>query len=176
MLIARKESEGITVEKKCQCCGQTVSGTHCGYCGFDEVIGLGDSGAQSVSTLIRDHRQKLLNSVKALSVTAYELEWKDSRPVYQKKEQTIAKGIECYPDGMWSQKTFGQFCSGEDLSLKLSCRIGGKKKQLSCKIPSKPSGDFWRIGLRIDDSLRLKVFLGTPESHTQSQWIPLKWE
>lgn len=162
------------MEQKCQCCGQSRSGVRCGYCGFYEVVSLDEGGDKQVEELVQLHRQERIGALSELSVTTYESEWKDDSPTVQKKEQKLAKGSDCYPDVKWCRQKFGQLASEE--MLQLTCRIGGKKKRLQCRLPSVHSEDFLRLGLRIDETLHLRIFLGSPKKYAQSEPIPLEWE
>lgn len=101
-------------------------------------------------------------------------EMKSRLELDKKSEQRLANGIECYPVIKWTNNIFGQLPVGKDIALKLSYKFKGVKRQISCAVPTVQCEDFWKLGIIIDQSLKLKVFLGTERNYAES--APLNLE
>lgn len=161
----------------CQCCGGELQSNRCSYCGFVEIIDLDSSGTEFVKNMAASHKKKLVAAITDLSVISYRYKWNPakSRLEMSKKEQLkLVDGVECYPGMRWTTQDFGQMPAGKDITLDISYKFNGKIKQLSCTLSTVQCDDFWKIGMVIDQSLKLRVFLGTEKKHTQSPALDLE--
>lgn len=161
----------------CQCCGAQMNGSKCGYCGFVEIIDMDGSGTELVRSLAAAHRKKLAAALTDLSVVSYRYAWNEAKSCLEmdrKEELKIADGADCCPNVKWSSRDFGQLPAGEEITLDISYRFKGVKKQRSCTIPTVRCSDFWKIGMVIDRNLKLKIFLGTEKKYSESAALELE--
>lgn len=161
----------------CQSCGAEMIGSKCGYCGFREIIDMDESGTDLLRTMVESHKKKLAESITDISVVTYAYRWNQEKYGLEqvKKEMTrLADGKDCYPNVHWTAQPFGQVNAGQNLKIELSYKVCGKQKQLICEIPAAVCNDFWKIGLLIDETLHLQVYLGTRENSTASSPLALE--
>lgn len=161
--------------KTCPICGRELSGDTCDYCGFRVA------GVQSalVNALAQAHRQKLLETVTDISVVNYEYTWNQELSrlmVSDVSERKLADGKQCSPGVFWTEPLFAQLDPDDypAVEMLLHYCVNGQKKSLKLNIPTIQCDDFWRMGLLIDGSLRLCVFLGSPAKFTVSEPIELE--
>ena len=155
----------------CQCCGTKMNTSKCDYCGFVEIIDMDGSGTELVQSMATNYKKNSASVITNISVVSYSYKWNEanSRLEMDKKEELkIADGADCYSNIKWCSQDFGQLPAGKDIMLNITYKFRGKKKQLSCTIPTVQCDGFWRVGVVIDKTLRLKVFLGTERNHTES--------
>ena len=161
----------------CQCCGAQMNTTRCDYCGFVEIIDMDGSGTELVNSMAASHKQNIVAAITELSVVSYSYRWNEakSRLEMDKKEEIkLADGVECYPGLKWTSQNFGQMSAGQEITLELTYKFKGRKKKLSCTIPTVQCEDFWKLGMVIDQNLKLKLFLGTEKTQTQSAALELE--
>lgn len=163
--------------KTCQCCGAELTGSRCGYCGFVEIIDMDGTGSEVVRSMAAVHKKNLAAAITDISIVSYSYRWNDAKSrleLDKKEELKLADGADCYPGLLWSTQDFGQMAAGKDLSLDLSYRVRGAEKHLSCTIPTVQCDDFWKLGLLIDQNLKLQLLLGTEKKHAQTEPMPLE--
>lgn len=173
---ARKAAyEASLLPKTCPSCGKDLNGDSCGYCGFRVA------GAQSalINVLAQAHRQKILEAITDIGVVNYQYEWSEefSRlTVRNVSERKLADGKQCSPGVFWSEPLFAQLDPNDypALELQMYYSVKGKKKQIKLDMQTIRCDDFWRIGLLIDASLNLRVFLGSPAKFTVAEPIALE--
>lgn len=161
----------------CQCCGTKMNASKCDYCGFVEIIDMDGSGTELVQSMAANHKKNIASVITDISVVSYSYKWNEanSRLEMDKKEELkIADGTDCYSKIKWGNQVFGQLPVGKNITLNISYKFKGNKKPLSCSIPTVQCDDFWRVGVVIDKTLRLKVFLGTERNHTESAALDLE--
>lgn len=161
----------------CQCCGGEMQGNRCPYCGFVEIIDLDSSGTKFVKSMAASHKEQLVAAITDLSIISYRYKWNPAKSrleMSKKEELKLADGAECYPSMRWTSQNFGQMPAGKDITLDISYKFKGKKKQLSCTLPTVQCNDFWKVGMVIDQALKLRVFVGTEAKNTQSPALDLE--
>lgn len=164
------------MQKKCQCCGVETARSKCDYCGFREIIDMDESGTELLQTLVRNHQQRLVEGITDISVVSYLYGWNQKKSALEKKKKEVVKladGKECYRNTHWSEHNFGQLASAKEIQLELSYQVNGKEKTLTANLPAVICDDFWKLGLTIDETLHLQIFLGTQKNYSSTEWIPL---
>lgn len=164
------------MQKKCQCCGADMSGSRCGYCGFREIIDMDESGTELLRSLVSAHKKRLLKGITDISVVSYQYAWNAGKSALEQKAREqikLADGEDCYGKVYWAKQEFGQLPSAKEVRFALSYRINGAERTMEVALPSVICDDFWKLGLIIDESLKLQVFLGTGKHHTVSEILAL---
>lgn len=164
------------MQKKCQCCGAEITGSRCDYCGFREIIDMDESGTELLHALVSSHKKRLIDGITDISVVTYLYEWDAKKTALEKKNKEVLKladGTDCYRNIYWAKQDFGQMVSVKKIELELSYRFNGNEKQLTVSLPSVTCDDFWKLGLVIDEALKLQVFLGTKKNHVKSELLAL---
>lgn len=155
----------------CQCCGTQMKGSKCGYCGFVEIIDMDGSGTELVQNMAAAHKKRLIAALTDLAVVSYRYTWNEAKSCLEmdrKEELKIADGADCCPNVKWSSQDFGQLPAGKDITLDISYRFKGVKKQCTCVVPTVQCDDFWKVGMVIDRNLKLRILLGTESKHAKS--------
>lgn len=161
----------------CQCCGTKMNTSKCNYCGFVEIIDMDGSGTELVQSMAANHKKNIVGAITDLCVVSYSYKWNEAKSrleMDKKEELKLADGVDCYPGMKWTSQAFGQLPAGKDITLEISYKFRGAKKKLSCTIPTVQCDDFWKVGMVIDQSLKLKIFLGTEKNHTESSAFDLE--
>lgn len=164
------------MQKKCQCCGAELNGSKCAYCGFREIIDMDESGTELLRTIVSSHKKRVIEGITDISVVSYLYEWNAKRAALEKKKREVIKladGTDCYLNDYWAKQDFGQMPAEKVIRLEISYYVNGNEKQLTVTLPSVSCDDFWKLGLHIDETLRLQIFLGTKKNHTSSEWLAL---
>lgn len=154
------------------------TGSRCGYCGFREIIDMDDSSTELISNLAEAHREKLSGSLTDISVMVYEYSWDQTALGLEKQRKVLRKlvdGKAGYPQMVWGDIKLGQQEPGQPIPLQLSYQVNGRTKELQTSVTPVQCRDFWKLGVQIDRTLHLKVFLGTEEQYAVSERIPLEW-
>ena len=160
----------------CQCCGTKMNTSKCDYCGFVEIIDMDGSGTELVQSLAATHKRNILGAITDICVLSYIYKWNEAKSrleMVKKEELKLADGTDCYQRIRRSHYSFGQIPAGQDMSIELHYKYGGEKKSLICTVPTVQCDDFWKLGVQIDEQLRLKLYLGTTEKYTESMQMPL---
>lgn len=158
---------------RCICCGTATEGrSFCPYCGFVQVVSMDTEGDKYNEKIKKEHRQEVIDALKNFSVVSYRYKWNAgaSRLDLDTEERVkIADGKECDGNVRWAKETFGQSLA-EDKPIKLTIHYtcDGKKKQVTCSLKPVQCNDFWKLGVMIDQNLRLVVCLGTEQNHVKS--------
>ena len=158
----------------CPCCGRHVERDYCGFCGF-HVAGLkGIRSQERVDALAAAHREAFLKDLTDIAIVNYHYRWNGETSrleLSRADERRIADGTQCHPGIFWTEPLFGQLDTNDypTLELMLSYRWLGKRRTCKVTVPTLRTDTFWRVGLLIDDSLSLRVFLGGPTEFTVSE-------
>lgn len=162
----------------CPCCGRRVEGDYCGFCGFHVAGILGIRSQDRVDAIATAHREAFLRDLTDIAIVNYHYRWNPDSSrleMYHADERRLANGTDCHPGIFWSDPLFGQLDTDDypTLELMLSYRWDGQRKTLRVPVPTVRTDNFWRVGLLIDDQLRLRVFLGDPTEFTTSEPVNL---
>lgn len=166
------------MDKVCQCCGMERTGSRCGYCGFREVIDIDGSSTELINSLAEVHRAKLAESITDISVMVYEYSWNQTSLGLEQQRiisRRLTDGKNCYPQMVWGKVKLGQQEPGQQFPLQLSYRINGTTKELQIPMTPVRCKDFWKLGIQIDRTLHLRIFLGTEDRYAISEPVPIEW-
>ena len=166
------------MSRTCLCCRKPLTRQTCDYCGFVDVEVLSEDAETFLAQEIREYAESLASDITEISVNSAVYEWKEETSrlemTSRKIETKIADGAECFAVRKWGGQDYGQQLSGKRIKLELSYRYMGKKKQLTCTVPTARCDDFWRVGVKIDNQLQLKVYLGSEKKYTESEALDLE--
>lgn len=162
----------------CVCCGSTVTGNNCGYCNFISVKDPAQRSSAVVLQLAAKHADAIVASLTGFSIVAYRYAWvpEHSRLEWQGEEIVpLGNARDFFPNIVWANKEFGQLRNGTgtELIFDISYQYKDKKKVLHCTIPTVKCDNFWRLGISLDKSLRLKLYLGSGKKFVESAPIAL---
>ncbi|MDR1537127.1 MAG: hypothetical protein LBU32_03870 [Clostridiales bacterium] len=151
---------------RCLCCGQDINNeSRCHYCGLAVVINLDEFGiAQSLADA---HKKRLLSFISEISVLVLDyVNLEGEIQALPERWAKIADASDCLNRIVWCDERFAQF-EGQHLKLSVYYR-GPLRKESTLFIKRPNTGDFWKVGIMITDSLKLRVFLGEESSFTFS--------
>lgn len=156
----------------CPCCGGLVSGTNCSYCGFAAVK------APAWQYQEATHRHNIVAALTDFSIVAYRYAWVPQRSRLELQEEEILSlgdARDFYGNIVWADKEFGQLRNGRgtELSFDITYHYKNQKKVLTCKIPTVKSDKFWHLGISLDKSLHLKIYLGAGKNFIESAPVAL---
>lgn len=165
------------MSRKCLCCSKPLARQTCEYCGFVDVEVLTADAESFLAEEIQHYARSIVSSITDISVISFVYKWNEAKSrleMDKKEELKIADGVECYQKIKWTSQNFGQLPVGKNITLDVSYMFRGARKQISCTIPTVQCNGFWKVGVAIDSALRLKVFLGAENNHTESAAIDLE--
>ena len=101
--------------------------------------------------------------------------WKEYKEGAEEARVELGDARDFFQRIVWADKSFGQLRSGSgtDLGLDITYFYRGMQRKVSCRIPTVRGDDFWRLGISLDASLHLKVYLGSGKNYIESAPIPL---
>jgi len=159
----------------CLCCGTIMNPeeSKCSYCGAVHIVDL-DQG-DAVQNYANSHRQKIIEKLNNFRLPAYYYKYEQDKFVDpdRPKQIIIGNGKDCLKKVLWSQESFAQYHRAEKMSLTISYDFGGSKKEFDFDIDLPDTDDFWKLGIEIDEKLRLNVYLGDAEKNTVVNGIGL---
>lgn len=172
----RKSRSAGTMPATCKCCGSTVTGNSCGYCGFTALPGQPPSGSLLQSAAI--YADRLVKSLTNFSIVAYRYAWEPQRSRLELQAEEIVplgNATAFFPNIFWASKEFGQLRNGTgtEITFDLTYHYNGRKKVIPCTIPTVKCDNFWRVGIALDKSLHIKLYLGSGSNFIESAPIAL---
>lgn len=162
----------------CPCCGGLVSGTNCSYCGFDAVRPPAGQSPEAVRRQAEDYADTIVAALTDFSIVAYRYAWAPQRSRLELQEEEILSLGDArtfYGNIVWADKEFGQLRNGRgtELSFDITYHYKNQKKVLTCRIPTIKCDKFWRLGISLDRSLHLKIYLGAGKNFIESAPVEL---
>lgn len=164
---------------KCACCGNLLDGQKCAYCGFRNIASFDEDAETENTKDANNYRRGLIQRISDISIAGYQYGWKADKSVFDLLKTTktkLADGMQCYGDIYWSDQDFGQTIRDDikDCVLELEYAFNGEKKSLKCNITPVKCDDFWHVGLKITDQLKLIVYLGREDNYAESEPMDLE--
>lgn len=134
--------------------------SRCPYCGYDNRPILTVSSEDS-----SDHRRELLSKISAFSIKICKYRWNEQKRSFGMLETVELfdknlTGNDYYKDVKVSDIEIAQIGVGKTKKLEIEYNYDGKPQKAAFEITPVQSGSPWRIGLLIDERLRLSVFIG----------------
>ena len=163
------------VESVCPCCGTMFLSRQCDYCNF--TPNKADTGAETLQKA-RQHSTAVVANLTRFSIPAYRYAWspENSRLQLQRVDTVeLGDARDFFQRIVWADMNFGQLRSGSgtDMGIDITYFYKGMQRKVSCRIPTVRGDDFWRLGISLDASLHLKVYLGSGKNYIESAPIPL---
>ncbi len=164
---------------RCACCGNPLEGQKCGYCGFLNIASFDEAAERENAKDATNYRENLIRQISDISILGYQYGWKEEKNKFDLLKTTkmkLADGMQCYGDTYWSDQDFGQTISDDikERELEFEYTFNGEKKTLKCNITPVKCDDFWHIGLKITDQLKLIVYLGREDKYAESKPMDLE--
>ena len=143
----------------------------CSYCGYENRAILNVELDDSM-----DFKNGVLSQVKDFSIMANQYKWNASKETFDSTPSEISlpedknNGKALMEGIVFTDPIIAQVGIGEEQELEICYSVNGKSKTVIAKITPKQSDDFWKLGMKIDENLKLHVYLG----ETESDSIPLE--
>jgi len=161
---------------ECTVCGSAIKEgrAQCGYCGFFPGFTFDDAGLAAEQRDADDHREAIVSKLKNFSVSVYDNSNENSSRSGQGTPRLLfGDGKECDNDVVWSREIFTQYRDEKTERLTINYESAGKKKSGAISIDIPPTVNYWRIGLKINSNLKLRVYLGTTVKGATMKDFPL---
>ena len=163
---------------KCACCGKLLEGQFCEYCGFMNIVALDKKAEEENIIEAKAHRKERIEQITDISIVGYQYGWKEDERKYDLLRTTrikLADGKQCDDTLFWNSQDFGQSAgeSPKERTIELAYKFNGNEKKLKCAVTPVKCNDFWHIGLRITEQLKLIVCLGREDNYAESKPIDL---
>lgn len=181
----------------CKCCGRELKDFRCDYCFLELPV---DVGGTDIDKIVEQHmnsqlyksspaylaspeyRRENLEKIGDISLKYYKYGWDEKKQKFgqigKPEYHVIVKfGKELLgSDIIWSDQDFGQTISDDikERELEFEYTFNGEKKTLKCNITPVKCDDFWHVGLKITDQLKLIVYLGRENKYAESKPIDLE--
>ena len=160
---------------KCFCCGSEIV-DECGYCKFIFAEVLDKQALIEEEEDAAQHRITKITSLKNFRTQGYAYDFngnnmKETQPPHFK----LGDGAAAYGKILWSQEQFAQCHDKPKQLLTIQYDTDTVTQSVSCEIDMPKTKDFWRLGVEIDDTLHLTVYLGEPSNCTKATSLPLKF-
>jgi hypothetical protein len=118
-------------------------------------------------------RDKLVARISAISVEVFNYAFMGGK-VADGGRNTIplADGKDCFKKVFWHGQDFVQANQGK-WQMTIRYKVDGKDKSVSVDIATPKTEDFWKLGVMLDEHLRLNIFLGEEKQHTSVSGVVL---
>jgi len=164
----------------CQCCGTDVEGESvCGYCGMVVFVDFDDEeDAGGEPRIAESYRTELLARITNIKLKQGlpKIRFENGRFLDDGLQEIIfaGSGEDCYEKIAWAPVNI---CKPQDertkASLTVSYDCGGVPKEISFKIETIRTDDWWRLGVAIQKNMRLSAYLGDAEHHSRAEDLPI---
>jgi hypothetical protein len=113
------------------------------------------------------HQHILISRISDISVLVFSYAIKNNQLADTgKKPIPIARGVDCFNRILWTKEVFVQVPNQGKRSLTLCYDFGGNQQNVSFDIDPPKTDDFWKLGVLLDDRLRLNVYIGNENQNT----------
>jgi hypothetical protein len=163
----------------CKCCGTDISETAvCAYCGNWIIIDIDGTSKDRIKAAAEKHRKKLLSQLTDFSVETFQYKFQNNEYVQNgKKTLKIADGVDCSSGVKWAKENLARVPNSAKQPLNIRYRFNGNQKSVSVLIETKTSSpgtaEFWKLGVRIGENLRLNVYIGDESDNVSFRDIAL---
>lgn len=156
------------MERICDCCGRTLKGNTCEYCGHTNVFALDAETELRMKERANQYRKDMVRQITDISIEAYRYLGSE---LQGRKKINIADGEKCFKTVNWAGVKFAQNTdmTEPERDLTIMYNVNGQKKKLSATIELIETSDFWEIGVELTECLSLVVYLGTRDNYTISE-------
>ena len=167
--------------KICNCC-KTFNEANdvCTYCGYEIPFDLAE-GEEENPVIKKDAEKWRSNIIGRISNISFEIHTggplsdKCEVPKLNTMKVKIADGSDCYGKIVWADENIWQDQSVDlDKTIPVSYMVDGKKYTTEIQIKTRRTNDWWKFGVRLEENLHLRFFLGTKDNYSQSELVPLK--
>lgn len=158
----------------CKCCKHEIETGMCWYCHHGNIVSFDESEEQSEIERGQKKKQQILDSIKDISINKFIYKWNDDQNTIEHagtERDVICNGTSCYENTVWSSSEFAQVPAVENgaKSITIFYTLDGVSKSVTTEINTIATEDFWKIGVKIRDDLRMVVYLGTVSNNSSSE-------
>jgi len=160
----------------CIVCGTELKDEEieCPYCGRVDVVVLDEASKAAVTKDAAAYRKAIVDKLKNFTIDAYAYKYDAGQFIEDKKRSIkICDGKDCARSIKWSKESFAQYHEKKNGSLTIHYEMDGQKKRGAFGIAFPDTGDFWKIGLKIGNNLRLQAYVGTEDKYSIVNDVPL---
>jgi len=163
----------------CRTCGKDLgSDVKCTYCGKIFVEATDPKTEERLNKLGKESRMEIVGRIKAILTEIHKgepLSDKCEVPKLNTMKVKIADGSDCYGKIVWADENIWQDQSVNlDKTIPVSYMFDGKEYTTEIQIKTRRTNDWWKFGVRLEENLHLRFFLGTKDNYSQSELVPLK--
>jgi hypothetical protein len=138
------------------------------------IIIMDDDGKKVALQGAGNFRDKLVSRISAISAEVFTYTVKNKEFVDNgEKTIRIADGAGCFKRLVWAGEDFAQVPDQGKRRMTIRYTFDGKPKSVPFDIATPKTGDYWKIGVMLDDHLRLNVYLGGEKQNTKVKDINL---
>jgi hypothetical protein len=140
-----------------------------------EIIPTDDNGENFVHRKAGEFRDKAVSQINAISAEVFTYTVKNNEFVDTgKKTIRIADGAECFKRLVWAKENFAQAPEQGKRPMTIRYTFDGKPKSVSFDIATPKTGDYWKIGIMLDDHLKLNVYLDEEKACAKALKLSLR--
>jgi hypothetical protein len=119
-------------------------------------------------------RDKLVARISAISVEVFGYTFKDGKVAGGGRNNILlADGKDCFKKVFWHGQDFVQVPNQGKRQMTIRYKADGKDKNVSVDIDTPKTEDFWKLGVMLDEHLRLNIFVGGEKQHTSANGVAL---
>lgn len=160
---------------KCYVCGSIIGDDagKCPVCGFVFPRRVGDMEAydRMMREIAKEYRKQHMIAAKIGMKAYFYAETEDgSIDLREEREIILCEDISQAKRGeiLWNPQKFGALEAGRPMTLYVFRRQGVETKSWKVDLTAPETKGCWQVGIRVEDGLRFRVFVGDQENHTES--------
>ncbi len=162
----------------CKVCGTEIKSGVCPYCGFEDIVILGVSDESKMNEYANSYKNKLISNIKNISVKTYKYGWNSANTDVEEKSTSkfsLCDAVDCFDKVYKCPEKFGQNPAEtvEERTMHISYEVNGKEKTTPVTLKPVKCPDHWELGIKIDEKLRLTVYVGVDSKCAEKSGVDL---
>jgi hypothetical protein len=122
-------------------------------------------------------RDKLVARISAISVEVFTYTFIDGKVADTGRNNIpLADGKDCFKKVFWYGQDFVQVPNQGKRQMTIRYKADGKDKSVSVDIDTPKTEGFWKLGVMLDEHLRLNIFVGGEKQNTSANGIALSFQ
>lgn len=164
--------------EKCTCCGEKTINGKCTYCGNIRIENIDGSANSIIEENANKHRYRVVKKIKNISVKTYKYGWNAANTDIEQQSAEYLKlcdGEDCLGRIYYCPERFAQNpgISEEERTMYISYEVDGNEKNVDVAIKPVKCAEYWDLGVKISDDLKLEVYIGDSENRAERKEIKL---
>lgn len=163
----------------CKVCKTEIKSGICPYCGFENIVILGASNDSKMGEYVNSYKGNLINNIKNISVKTYTYDWNSTNTDIEEKsigKYRLCDGTDCFGKIYKCPERFAQNPAEtvEERTMYISYELKGVEKTVPITLKPVKCPDHWELGLKIDENLRLSVYVGVDGNCAEKNGVSLQ--